>query len=980
MRKEQGRRQRGRRPTACARGSHGVLPRKTEKTKISTYNCRQELRRIERMHVFANPGRRRLARVLVLAGFVLSLCGCGPSPEERLARGQQAYADGEFQAAAIDARTVLQSDPRNVEARLLLGKAALETGDLDSADKELRRAVELGTEKSAVATDLGRLMLARGEFRRLLDELGPDLDADPGGTRSVLLMRAEAQLGLGDAEAARDVYRRLLADDETDTAAMLGIVSSYLSEERYEQARATLDEVLAIDDGSVPAWLRSGAMSLATGESERAEREFERAEELARKASAAVGEAEALRGLVEARLARADEAGASAALARLDAVAPGDLRTRYLKGRMAYVRQDWAAAQDHLQAVLSAMPEFRPAQMLLGAVQLNRGNLAQADMYLSAVVEAAPGNAEARRLLAETRIQQNKADEASTLLAPLLGEGGQDDRSLGMAARASIAAGDYEAATGLLERRLAQDPGNASLKLDLAAAYLAAGRIEEARELLADGGGNPDEFRRAVLGVLSFAQGGDFESAIAAARKLVEEHPADSRLRNLLGGLYLAVGESSAAELHFRRVAQEAPDNRLARVYLGRIESARGNYPDARAHFESILERNPEDTEILTALGIAATAAGNDDEAVEWLERARASSSTSVAPRVLLARRHVAREDFSEAEAVAREAVAIDDGSADAHAALGAALEASGDMPAALESYREAASLDRDRPAYALNLARAQLKAGARDEATGTLSSVGYSERRDLPSSLQLAILTAGAGDSGTAMEIGEDLVRRFPDSELPHILLGELMMREGRHADGAAQFDRALDKRMSLRIAGRAFSYRKRHDITPVARPLERFLEQEPGNPTARLALAQHLQDEGSSQAAADAYLAVLQGDPDNFMALNNLAWLYFTLGDGRAEELARRAYEIAPDNGSVADTLGWILVNNGAVDEGLELLRRADELTNGQSAAIRYHLAAALVESGQRDDARNVLTQLLSKEDRFDEREDAEALLKRL
>ncbi|MDZ7644748.1 MAG: tetratricopeptide repeat protein [Woeseiaceae bacterium] len=81
-----------------------------------------------------------------------------------------------------------------------------------------------------------------------------------------------------------------------------------------------------------------------------------------------------------------------------------------------------------------------------------------------------------------------------------------------------------------------------------------------------------------------------------------------------------------------------------------------------------------------------------------------------------------------------------------------------------------------------------------------------------------------------------------------------------------------------------------------------------------------------------------MLRQNPDNFTALNNLAWLYFTSGDSRAEALARRAYEAAPDNGSVADTLGWILVSNGSLDEGVDLLRRAVELSDGR-ATIRYH-----------------------------------------
>ena len=83
---------------------------------------------------------------------------------DRLERGQQAYTAEEYRAAIIDAKNVLQEEPQNVDARLLLGRASVQVGDGISAEIELRRAVELGTEFAAVAVDLGRAMLLQEKF------------------------------------------------------------------------------------------------------------------------------------------------------------------------------------------------------------------------------------------------------------------------------------------------------------------------------------------------------------------------------------------------------------------------------------------------------------------------------------------------------------------------------------------------------------------------------------------------------------------------------------------------------------------------------------------------------------------------------------------------------------------------------------------------------------------------------------------------
>ncbi len=40
---------------------------------------------------------------------------------------------------------------------------------------------------------------------------------------------------------------------------------------------------------------------------------------------------------------------------------------------------------------------------------------------------------------------------------------------------------------------------------------------------------------------------------------------------------------------------------------------------------------------------------------------------------------------------------------------------------------------------------------------------------------------------------------------------------------------------------------------------------------------------------------------------------------------ETAERAYKLEPDNAAVADTLGWMLVEQGNTKRGVELLQKA-------------------------------------------------------
>ena len=113
----------------------------------------------------------------------------------------------------------------------------------------------------------------------------------------------------------------------------------------------------------------------------------------------------------------------------------------------------------------------------------------------------------------------------------------------------------------------------------------------------------------------------------------------------------------------------------------------------------------------------------------------------------------------------------------------------------------------------------------------------------------------------------------------------------------------------------------------------------------------------------------------------LNNLAYLYTEAGDPRAVETARRAMELAPENAQVLDTYGWALVRSGKAQEGSgELEKAAKADSSNQDPAIRYHLAVALAQTGDKSRAQDLLSSLLHSPATFPERADAEALQKKL
>ena len=159
----------------------------------------------------------------------------------------------------------------------------------------------------------------------------------------------------------------------------------------------------------------------------------------------------------------------------------------------------------------------------------------------------------------------------------------------------------------------------------------------------------------------------------------------------------------------------------------------------------------------------------------------------------------------------------------------------------------------------------------------------------------------------------------------------------------------------------------------------LQDWLNDNPDNLTVRFVLAMSYLADGKQDAAIGEYEKILDKQPENTAALNGLAWLYHEKGKPGALVMARKASKLAPDNPAIQDTYGWILVQSGGATSGLAALEyAASKLPNNRE--VQYHLAYALVETGQADKAKAILDKILKDGKPFGDRDKAEVLLGKL
>ena len=134
------------------------------------------------------------------------------------------FNNKEYNASVILLKNALREDPQHLPSRILLGKSLIRTGDVAGAEKDLKIALEFGADESLVVTPLGSAYLIQGKYQQLLDEIR-------SGSRStevekqVLVLRAYAQIQLGDLNQAEQDLTRARRLMPNDPRPMLGLAT-----------------------------------------------------------------------------------------------------------------------------------------------------------------------------------------------------------------------------------------------------------------------------------------------------------------------------------------------------------------------------------------------------------------------------------------------------------------------------------------------------------------------------------------------------------------------------------------------------------------------------------------------------------------------------------------------------------------------------------------------------------------------------------
>ena len=262
------------------------------------------------------------------------------------------------------------------------------------------------------------------------------------------------------------------------------------------------------------------------------------------------------------------------------------------------------------------------------------------------------------------------------------------------------------------------------------------------------------------------------------------------------------------------------------------------------------------------------------------------------------------------------------DGIAEAYLALAASLQRqdSGEFPFLL--LRLALDLRPGFTSARLLAAEIQAAGGRLEGAAATLAPVTQSDPLAALVQLRQAMYAERLGRSAEAERSLELLADHYQQQPEPLALLAQMQRAGGHFAEAAATYGRAIARiRQPARSDWSLYyeqgqAYDRAHDW-----------------PRAEVA-----------------FLRALDLAPDEPFVLNYLGYAWTEQGRnlGRARQMVERAATLRPNDGSIVDSLGWILLKQGDKAGAIHFLERAVEL-DPEDSTINGHLGDAYVAVGR-------------------------------
>jgi tetratricopeptide (TPR) repeat protein len=688
---------------------------------------------------------------------------------------------GDAEMARAEADSILDLEPANGEALLLLADLAVTPADKAALRERISVLRSQTGERAAQHVAEAQLLMSEGRDPAAQESVDRALELDAGFAPAYM------------AQAALHLSRTNLLEAERAFAAA-ATLSPLRSERRIRQlqfqrsvgatdeARRLAEELVDRAPDYLPAWqfLAQAAFDDKDhGESLRI------IEQIMRQEPAHV-EANVLRGWVQ--LSRQDAVVALEALSQLVQMYPRNPVFHYQLALAHLLKQDLGSALPRLSRAIELNPDAVEPGMLLAQLQLSRGESETAIQSLANLAAMHQGDPRVRLAWAQTLRESGRLSEALVVSENCRRDFPDEPQAHVLVALVLRQLERVDDARLAFARALELEPGHPVASAQLVELDLAAGRLEAALDRAeAFARGNPDlASAHLVLGRVLLAAGRPGPAELTLRRALGLD-PTSRALQLMLARLYTDAGRSAEALVELEAIASRDTHDPGVLMLIGTLHSEGRNYPQARMAYERALAIDPHYVPALNNLAyLLAEHFDQLDRAYELASRARTLQPSDPSIADTLGWIHFKRGDYSGALGLLLESAAALQTEPEIQFHLGLAHSMLGnEVPAraALEASLEGAQ---DAPWRAIAERRLEiLWMEPRTVDIGRLQRAVRDDPTDLIARLRLSSAYEAAGELDEAIRVCLGATELSPEAFTVQAYLAGLY---GRQPEGAAK------------------------------------------------------------------------------------------------------------------------------------------------------------------------------------------------
>jgi len=903
--------------------------------------------------IFGWPGIRIFVVLLTLVS-AIALAACGQKPDAMLKSAQEFLDRNDVKSAVIQAKNALQVDPNLPQARLILGKALLMTGDASGAETELRKALALQAPKDAVIPQLAGALLAQGQAKKLIEEMGAVALTSGTAKADLLTSLAIAYGTTGQGEKSEAALNAAVqADGNFEPALLLKVRQKALTD--VTGALADVDAIIAKSPKNAQALKLKGDLLLyLKNQPDAALVAYRKSVEV--QPDFMPGHVAAVRVLFQQNQLDAVEKQLDA----LKALAPNHPQTKYLQAQLAFQHKDFKSARTLLQQALKSVPSNPIVLQLAGATELELNSTLQAESYLAKALQFAPELPMARRLLAIIYARTGNTAKALAVLAPGLARDPVDPALLSVAGELYLQTGDAKKAEQLFSKASQQDPQDVRKRTALDMAQLASGRADALTDLEHIAGSDKGTVAdMALISVHLNRQ--EYDKALKDIDALEKKQPDQASTALLQGRVFVAKKDLASARRSYERALRLEPTSFVAVAGLAGLDVVEKKPEDAKKRFEALLSNDPKNAQAVLALAELAVRTGASNDAVgALLKRAVAADPSQSAARLVLIDFYLRKKDLKQAISAAQDAQSALPDSPEVLDALGRAQQASADFNQAIATFNKLAALQPLSPQPYLRLAEVYMATKDRDAAAQSLHKALEIKPDLRQAEFGFVRLDMDAKNYEGALATARTMQTQAPNDIVGYGLEGDIYANLKQWDAATVAYNTGLRHAPTTELAIKLHKALLASGKTAQADTFSATWQKDhPQDVTYLLYLADGAIGHSDFALAERTYLAVLKQQATNALAFNNLAWVTSKLHKEGAIAYAEKAVALSPNTPAFMDTLAGLLAEKGDYARALELQKRVVDLS--QSAPLyRLNLAKIQLKVGAKSDARATLDAL--------------------